>query len=169
MASPAPSPRGTPPTLKVRLSGDPMHDPLSSLSRQTTAGNAAAAGRAEREEQQQQQQRDSSKLLNFALAEVATVSPLPPRVASRWSREFRPLSGSLATRHSIDAKLSAAEAKRQASFFLRERDGRNFFFFLSRWPVGQPLRAHGSLFATQSRLASDYLTKTPRKISRLVL
>ena len=119
MASPAPSPRGTPPTLKDRLSVEPLDDdPLASLN-----GPKPTAGKTEREEQQQQQQqqqqqRASSKLL-FAPAQVAAiVSPLPPRVASRWSGEGgRPVSGSLATRHSIDAKLAAAEAKRQASFF----------------------------------------------------
>ena len=112
MASPAPSPRGTPPSLKDRLS-EPLGDPLSIVNLQKTASSAVTSAECE------EQQRASSKLLSFAPAAVAAiVSPLPPRVASRWgSSDGRPLSGSLATRHSIDAKLAAAEAKRQASFF----------------------------------------------------
>ena len=129
MASPAPSPRGPPPTLNDRLS-EPLDEPLSSLNPQTTASNVPASGRSS----EQEEQRASPMLLSFAPAAVAAiVSPLPPRVASRWSSEGgpRPLSGGpLATRDSLDAKLASAEAKRQASFEGREMI-RNSFLSLS--------------------------------------
>ena len=134
MASPAPSPRGTPPTLKDRLS-EPLNDPLSApLDPQTTANNAVASAGSEQGEEQQRQ-RASPMLLSFAPAAVAAiVSPLPPRVASRWSSEGgpRPLpeASPLSTRESIDAKLAAAEAKRQASFEGR-RENCSVTFFLS--------------------------------------
>lgn len=133
MASPAPSPRGTPPTLKDRLR-EPLDDHCSLPQVQTTTSNAGDVAN----------HRASPLLLSFAPGAVAAmVSPLPPRVASRWagSSGSSPASGSnatTATRDSIDAKLLAAEGKRQASRERKRRerekgmrDAKPFWFFVA--------------------------------------
>ena len=106
MASPAPSPRGTPSTLKDR-SSEPLGD-------QQTTESCAVASEQEEQQRTTSPSRSSMLLLFVPAAAAATVSPLPPRVASRWSSEGG--VSSIATQDSIDARLVAAEAKRQASF-----------------------------------------------------